>query len=248
MKILIVDDERPARERLADLLQDCGDHHDVREAENGLAAVNLARDWAPQVVLLDIRMPGMDGLEAAMHLGRLPDPPAVIFTTAYDQHALQAFAANAIDYLLKPVRRERLMEALHKGRVLQQARLDELRRQDPIAGPRTRISIRTHEGLRLVPVEDIAYLRADHKYVSAGIIGSNREVLLDESLKNLEREFAGRFVRVHRNALVARDHIRGLERQGDGSHAVRLQGRNDVLAVSRRHLSVVREAIHDSGG
>ena len=243
MRILIVDDEQLARERLADLLADCGGAPEVRQAENGLTAISISREWRPEIVLLDIRMPGMDGLETAQHLGRLPEPPAVVFTTAYDEHALQAFDASAVDYLLKPVRRERLVEALDKGRVMQQARLAELRRSGVSARARTRLSIRSHDGILLVPVEDVAYLRAEHKYVSVGLVSSPREVLLDEPLKDLEQEFADRFLRIHRNALVARQHIRGLEKQDDGGYGVRLQGCADLLAVSRRHLGEVRESI-----
>ena len=183
----------------------------------------------------------MDGLETAMHLTRLANPPAIIFTTAYDEHALQAFEASALDYLLKPVRAVRLSQALARARMLRSAQVTELRRRQPNARQRTHLSIRSHDGLLLVPVDEVAYLRADQKYVAAA--WRDREVLVDEPLKALEEEFANLFLRIHRNALVARDHILGLERQRDGTVAVRLRAVPESVPVSRRHLAEVRAAL-----
>lgn len=241
MKILIVDDEQVARERLADLIRRLGKDHVLIEAGNGLQALALARSDCPDAVLLDIRMPGMDGLETADHLARLDRPPAVVFTTAFDDHALEAFEANAVDYLLKPVRGERLARALDRARVLNPARIRNLREQDPARRARTHISVSDHDGIRLVPVAEIRYLKADQKYVCIG--WSGRELLLDEPLKSLELEFGNRFLRIHRNALVARDGVQSLDRRTDGSLELRLRGVPQVFAVSRRHASDVRRAL-----
>lgn len=241
MKILIVDDEALARGRLRQLLADAGLDFAAIEAGNGLDAVALAQAERPDIVLLDIRMPGMDGLEAAGHLARLPDPPAVIFTTAYDEHALAAFEASAVDYLLKPVRAERLVQALDRAQQLRSGRIAALQRTQRDPAPRTNVSIRTREGLQLVPVAEIAYLRADQKYIAVGWRG--RELLLDEPLRKLESEFGQNFLRVHRNALVALDHVLGLEHQADGTVTVRLRDMPEPLAVSRRHLPGVRSAL-----
>jgi len=246
MKILIVDDEALARSRLRELLHDSGSGHVTLEAENGFMALELAEREHPDVALLDIRMPGMGGLEAALHLARLPNPPAIIFTTAFDEHALEAFEASAVDYLLKPVRAERLSQALARARMLRSAQVAELRRLQPDARQRTHLSIRSREGLLLVPVLEVAYLRADQKYVAAG--WRQREVLVDEPLKALEDEFADLFLRIHRNALVARDHILGLERQRDGTMAVRLRAVAEPIPVSRRHLAEVRGVLKGIAG
>ena len=246
MKILIVDDEVLARTRLRELLRESDSSHVTLEAENGLQALELAQRERPDVVLLDIRMPGMGGLEAAIHLARLLNPPAIIFTTAYDEHALQAFEACAVDYLLKPVRAERLSQALARARMLRSAQVAELRRLQPDARQRTHLSIRSRDGLLLVPVEEVAYLRADQKYVAAA--WREREVLVDEPLKALEDEFADLFLRIHRNALVARDHILGLERQRDGTMAVRLRAVEEPIPISRRHLAEVRTVLKGIAG
>jgi len=181
------------------------------------------------VVLLDIRMPGMDGLEAAHHLARMPEPPAVIFTTAFEQHALAAFDAQAAGYLLKPVRPEKLREALERARRPTRAQLARI--AEGAAGPRTRIAVRTRDELRLIPVEDILCFIAEQKYTT--LRHSGGEELIEESLKSLEEEFAGRFIRLHRNSLAAIAHIEGLERDAEGHQVVRLRG-GGTLAVSRR--------------
>ena len=245
-KILIVDDESLARTRLRELLQDNGGGRTLLEAENGIMALELAQRECPDVVLLDIRMPGMGGLETAIHLARLPNPPAIIFTTAYDEHALEAFEASAVDYLLKPVRAERLMQALARARLLRSAQVAELRRLQPDARQRTHLSIRIRDGLLLVPVDEVAYLRADQKYVTAA--WRQREVLVDEPLKALEEEFSDLFLRIHRNALVARDHMLALERAPDGTIVVRLHGVPEALPVSRRHVAGVRAALKQIAG
>lgn len=245
MKILIVDDEALARARLRQLLLQADPDTRASEAGTGMDAVALAQVEQPDIVLLDIRMPGMDGLEAAAHLARLDEPPAIIFTTAYDEHALAAFEASAVDYLLKPVRAERLAQALERAQLLRSGRLAVLQRAQRNPAPRTHVSIRSRDGLQLVPVAEIACLRADQKYVA--VTWRGRELLLDEPLRELEEEFGNLFLRVHRNALVAQEHVLGLERQADGGVVVRLRDVPDPLPVSRRHLAEVRAAIKSMG-
>jgi two-component system response regulator AlgR len=235
MKVLVVDDEPLARERLRALLIELGVGALVSEAQDGAQALaQVARD-PPEVVLLDIRMPGMSGLEVARHLAALPESPAVVFTSAYDEHALAAFDAQAVDYLLKPVRRERLRLALeHACRPPTRAQLDAL-----AAGTaRTHLSARVHGTLRLLPVAEVRCLLASEKYVTAVL--PEADVLLDESLKALEAEFGPRFVRVHRNALVALAHVQALEGAGLGRCRVRLAGVAAAPEVSRRLLPWVR--------
>ncbi|MCL4470531.1 MAG: LytR/AlgR family response regulator transcription factor [Sulfuricella sp.] len=247
LRILIVDDEAPARNRLKELLQDCAAGQPLAlagEAENGGEALGFLAQNAVDVVLLDIRMPGMDGIEAAQHMQRLPSPPAIVFTTAYDNHAIQAFELNAIDYLLKPVRVERLCAALHKAKMLSAGGVSALRGLAPRG--RTHLSVYERGRVVLVPVEKILYLRAELKYVT--VKTAEREYLVEESLSHLEQEFDRRFVRVHRNCLVARACIAGFERQvQDGSGeafsgwVVLLDGCIEKLPVSRRQQHIVKE-------
>ncbi|MGE0079752.1 MAG: LytR/AlgR family response regulator transcription factor [Thiohalomonadaceae bacterium] len=237
MKVLVVDDEAPARERLCRLLAGIPGVQVAGEAANGREALERVAELAPDAVLLDIHMPGMDGLEAARHLAQLPEPPAVVFTTAYGEFALQAFEAQAVDYLLKPVRAERLAQALHKARRLSGAEVAALA---PDRRARTHLSATVHGALRLVPVEDILYFQADQKYVTVRHRGG--QVLIEDSLKALEDEFGDAFVRIHRNALVARHALRGLE-GGEGHYRVRLADVEETLEVSRRHAPELRRLL-----
>lgn len=244
LRILIVDDEAPARRRLRQLLDDCCEVLPltvVGEAGTGREALELLHAVAADLVLTDIHMPDMNGLELARHLLKLPDPPVVMFTTAYQEHALDAFEVSAIDYLLKPVRLPRLLAALQKVprlKPLSAARLDELP-----ANARRFLSITERARVVLVPIEDVVYLKAELKYITIRTV--EREYLLEESLTRLEEEFGSRFVRVHRNCLVARDFIRGFERRvtddGDAHWEVLLRDVAESLPVSRRQQSVVRE-------
>jgi len=241
MKVLIVDDEAPARERLRGLLDEL-DHCVVcGEAATGQEALAGAEQQQPDVLLMDIRMPGMDGLEAARHLLALEQPPAVIFTTAYSDYAIKAFEAHAVDYLLKPVRRERLAEALKNARRLTRVQAAALQSAGDGPAVRQSICVRVRGGLQLVTVSDIRYFHADQKYVT--VCTPDTQVLLEETLKSLEQEFADRFIRIHRNALVATQHLAGLDRHADGHFLVRLQGVDTQLEVSRRHLADVRRCI-----
>ena len=209
MRILIVDDEKLARDRLRELLSDIGGSTVVGEAMNGAEAVERTAELNPDVLLMDIRMPGMDGLEAAMHLMGMESPPSVIFTTAYDQHALDAFEVNAVDYLLKPIRKDRLAHALAKARKLTMKQLQEISqaRKEPPA--RTHLSVHLRGNIRLVPIPDVIYFLADSKYVV--VRTASEEHLVEDSLIHLEQEYGGRFLRVHRNALVATAFIKGIE-------------------------------------
>ena len=236
MKVLLVDDEALARERLRRLLAELPDVSVCGEAGDGRSALALCAELQPDVVLLDIRMPGMDGLEAARHLAGLPDPPAVVFTTAFGDHALEAFEACAVDYLLKPIRAERLAAALGNARRLTRAQAAQLDADG--GGVRNHICVRVRGNLQLIPVADIRCFRADNKYVTART--GDAEYLLEESLKALEDEFGARFVRIHRNALVAAAFITGLEKNAEGQCMVALAGIDERLEVSRRHQPELR--------
>ncbi|MDH3671561.1 MAG: LytTR family DNA-binding domain-containing protein [Gammaproteobacteria bacterium] len=238
MRVLIVDDEKLARDRLRELLSDIGGYDVIGEAMNGNEAVEKTAELNPDTLLMDIRMPGMDGLEAAMHLMGMEAPPSVIFTTAYDQHALDAFEVNAVDYLLKPIRRDRLANALTKAQKLTARQLQEVNqaRQDPPA--RTHISVHLRGNIRLVPLPEVIFFLADSKYVA--VRTAAEEHLIEDSLVNLEREFADRFLRIHRNALVSAAHIKGIEKSPSGTWQVNLKGIDKRLDVSRRHAASVR--------
>jgi two-component system response regulator AlgR len=238
VRILIVDDEKLARDRLRELLSDIGGYDVIGEAMNGNEAVEKAAELNPDILLMDIRMPGMDGLEAAMHLSGMESPPSVIFTTAYDQHALDAFEVNAVDYLLKPIRRDRLANALGKARKLTAKQLHELNQARPEPPTRTHISVHLRGNIRLVPVPEIVYFLADSKYVA--VRTGAEEHLIEDSLVNLEREFADKFLRIHRNALVSTAYIKGIEKSPSGTWQVTLKGIDRRLDVSRRHAAAVR--------
>lgn len=235
MKLLIVDDEPPARERLRRLIEEIGDCEIVGEAGNGEEALASCGQAQPDVVLLDVRMPGISGIEVARHIDSLEDPPAVIFTTAYDQYAVEAFETEAVGYLLKPVRKEKLAHALrHAGRI-SPTRLARVARSAGLEERREQICARLGDQLRLIPVADIYYFLADQKYITVRHKGG--ENLIDESLKSLAEEFSSDFVRIHRNALVAERQISAVERTDDGQYVVRVRDCGAVLQVSRRHAA-----------
>ncbi|GAB4293221.1 MAG: LytTR family DNA-binding domain-containing protein [Thiohalomonadaceae bacterium] len=241
MRVLIVDDEPLARERLRRMVEGLPGAEVVGEAGDGRAALEDCARLHPTVVLLDIRMPGMDGLEVARHLARLPAGPAVVFVTAYGDYALQAFEAQAVDYLLKPVRAERLVQALDKARRLTAPQLAAVAAADPEPQGRSHLSSTLHGNLTLIPVDDILFLRAEQKYV---VVHHRRgEALVEDSLTALEAEYGPRFVRIHRNALVARAALEGLEKGADGGVRVRLRDCPERLAISRRHLPELRRLL-----
>ncbi len=244
LRVLIVDDEAPSRRRLRDLLEDCSVSLPltiVGDAATGVEALAVLDAVPADLVLTDIRMPDMDGIELARHLLKLPAPPIVIFVTAYQQHALEAFEVNAIDYLVKPVRMQRLLAALQKVPRLKPIAAETFDRL-PVNARRF-LSVSERSRVVLVPVDDVIYLKAELKYVT--IRTAQREYLLEESLTRLEEEFGARLVRIHRNCLVARTQIRGFERRlsddGDSHWEVLLRDVQETLPVSRRQQSVVRE-------
>lgn len=241
MKILIADDEPLARERLRALLGEIGGHEVVAEAGNGRQTVELAAQVHPDVVLLDIAMPVLDGLEAARHLGVLGLPPAVVFCTAYDDHALSAFDAAAVDYLVKPVRAERLAAALERARRYGTGQRHEQLAAVAQRAHRTHLCARLRGSLRLIPLEDVRYLQAEEKYVV--VHHARGEDLIEESLKSLEQEFGERFLRIHRNCLVTRREIVELRRGHNGQVHAALRSGGEPLEVSRRCAPDLREKL-----
>lgn len=243
LRVFIVDDEPPARNRLRDLLSDCSGQlalDVVGEAGNGQEALDRLMETPADVVLLDIRMPEMDGIELAQHLQKLPKPPVIIFTTAYDAYAIKAFDLHAVDYLLKPIRLGRLFDALTRAREAVPVRVEVLR--DLLPEPRKHLSIHERGKIHLVPIEQVLFLRAELKYVT--VRTADREYLLEESLTALETEFATRFVRIHRNCLVAKEAIEGFEKGGDEGESgwmVKLKNLDELLAISRRQQHIVKE-------
>lgn len=240
MKILIVDDEKLARDRLTRMVKSLSGHQIVGEAGDGNEALRKAESCQPDLVLMDIRMPRLDGIQAARHLSQLAQPPAVIFTTAFSDHALEAFETHAVDYLLKPVRKERLqaaIEASSKPTRAQSSKTDEMLSDLEV---RQHICARVRGNLVLVPVENIYYFLADQKYVT--VRHSEGEVLIEDPLKSLEKEFADRFHRIHRNALVNLAKVGGMKSENDGNHVI-FKDIDNTLEVSRRHLPAVRKII-----
>ncbi len=249
LTVFIVDDEPLARSRLKDLLDDCRAQIElelVGEAGNGQEALDKLSERPAEVVLMDIRMPQMDGLELAQHLNKLEKPPGIIFTTAYDAYAIQAFERRAIDYLLKPIRLGRLFEALSRARAAVPIRTEVLRELIPEA--RSHLSVHERGRLILVPIEEVVYLRAEMKYVT--VRTAEREYLIAESLTALEKEYAARFVRIHRNCLVAKAAIAGFEKggeEGESGWLMRLHGLEERLPISRRQWSAVKAAAGTQG-
>jgi two-component system response regulator AlgR len=258
LNVLIVDDEPPARMRLRQLLDETGEHAVIGEARNGQEALELSAKLEPDVILLDISMPGLSGIETAHHLNALEKPPCVIFTTAYDRYAIEAFDARAVGYVLKPVRRERLERALQQAARLSHGALGEIGKGFGLTEQRNHVCARVRGELKLIPLSDITWFHADQKYVT--VHHRRGEDLIDESLKALEDEFADRFVRIHRKALVAVDKIESMRKTADGRTEVELRGRylgttpernagnsdGGPLIVSRRHLTDVRRRVRGS--
>lgn len=247
MRVLICDDEHLARMRLVRLLEGCeGDFTVVAEAENGKEAIELVEQHQPDVVLMDIQMPAMNGLEAAQHLAKLDEPPAVILCTAYDEYAIKAFEVNAVGYLLKPVRKEDLEAAIQRAKVLNKTQLQAVKKEvsdeEPDLVQRSHISAKTHRGIELIPIADIRYFKADQKYVVVRHLGG--EVLVDDTLKDFENDLGNRFVRVHRNALVSVAHISSLEMVSAGQYQVCFKDLEDKVQISRRHLAALRQLVH----
>ncbi len=238
LRVLIVDDELPARERLAQLFTEIDGAQIVGQAATGLEALEQAARLAPDVVLLDVRMPGLDGIETAHHLNVLEAPPAVIFTTAYDQYAVHAFETHAAGYLLKPIRKDKLAAALvHAGRLTR----PQLRQLAGAAGvrARTHIAARRRDQVSLIAVHEILYFQADQKYTT--VRHRLGEDLIEESLRTLEEDLGADFVRIHRNTLINSSYLHRIVRDAEGRCCVLLRGHPDPLPVSRRLAGELRE-------
>jgi two-component system response regulator AlgR len=236
-RVLIVDDEAPARERLRSLLAEIDAADVIGVAVTGEQAVQRAAELVPDIVLLDVRMPGIDGIEAARHLNQLDQPPAVIFTTAYDEYAMKAFDAQAVGYLLKPIRKEKLAAALAHASRLTRPQLREV--GERTESRRSHIAVKHRDGLKLIPLEEVQYFLAEQKYTT--VRHSKGEDLIEESLRALEEELGSAVVRIHRNALVSVRYLEGIDRNADGQYFVRLRGCDAPLQVSRRMASELRE-------
>jgi len=245
LAVFIVDDEPPARNRIKDLLTDCASQLEltlVGEASNGIEALDKLSEVHADVVLIDIRMPQMDGIELAQHLNKLHKPPVVIFTTAFDSYAVKAFEERAIDYLLKPIRLGRLFESLTRARAAVPVRSEVLQELTP--EPRKNLSIHERGKIVLVPIEQVLFLRAEQKYITVRTL--THEYLIEESLISLEKEFATRFIRIHRNCLVAKEEIEGFEKiaetdESEAHWAAKLKGLAELLPISRRQQYIVKE-------
>lgn len=234
LRALVIDDETPARSRLTALLRELGQVEVVGEAANANEALRHIDELEPDLLYLDVRMPGMSGLELARHLGGLDDPPAIIFTTAHDEHAMEAFEAEAVGYLLKPVRKEKLAAATERAQRLTGRQLDRM----ADAAPRTHLSVRQRDGIRLLRLEDVIRLVAEQKYTTVHHTGGTD--LIEDSLRTLEAELGQRFVRIHRSALVNLGFIEAVERDAEGHHLIRLRGVGEPMQVSRRLVAELK--------
>lgn len=240
MNVLIVDDEHLARQRLRKMLSANAEHQIIGEAETGEDALRKTQSTHPDVILMDIRMPGMDGLEAASYINRMDKPPAIIFTTAFSDHALSAFETHAIDYLLKPIKQSRLKAALDAAKRMNKAQISQLR-EDETTGARQKICVKNRGSLELIPIDEIIYFKADQKYVT--LRTADQEYLIEESLKLLEDEFAQNFIRIHRNALVSHQMLKGLTKNDEGHSCISFKEVDDLLEISRRHLPSIRKVL-----
>lgn len=244
MQILVVDDEPLARARLTRLLSEISDCTVIGEADTGEKALEEIDRLDPELVFLDVRMPGLDGIAVAKQLAEYDDPPAVVFCTAYDEYALEAFNTLAQAYIVKPVEQSQLNQVIEKTKKLTKVqRQQSLKDGTQLSSRRSHISAKSLRGLELIPLESVFCFCADNKYVS--VMHENGETLIDDTLKDLEHEFADMLVRIHRNTLVKLDKIEALERQPSGQFALRLKGSGHKPLVSRRHLPQVKETLSE---
>ena len=243
MKILIADDEALARQRIKSILEEIDPTFELfADARNGLEALEQCAELEPDIALLDIRMPKMDGLQVANALLKTILKTHVIFTTAYDEYAIEAFDNNAIDYLLKPVKKERLIQSLEKVERLDNFSDRFTQATQHLLQPRQHLCAHTHTGLKVLTVNDIIYFKADSKYVLAATPNDN--VLLDESLKTLEEEFSDVFFRIHRNALVNINTIKAITKTASSQFELHMHGTDDTLTISRRHQAELNRLLH----
>lgn len=236
MRVLVVDDEPLARERLIRFIQSIDYIEGIAAATNGTEALKRLEDESFDVVLLDIRMPGKSGIEVAEVIDQMANRPAVIFCTAYDDHALEAFQVNAQSYLLKPIQRAALEEALQRCQALNRAQVQALSSLE--SGTVPTVPVQTGREKERFPLSEVYFFRAEQKYVS--LFGERGERVVDISLKALEEKFPNHLVRVHRNCLVNRSRIEKLFRDSDGVYWVAVAGAGEPLAVSRRHVRQVK--------
>ena len=237
--IYIVDDESLARERLKRLIQTNTQYQVCGEAENGELALQGIPAAQPDIVLLDIRMPGVDGLAVAEGISALKSSPAIIFCTAYDEYAIKAFNYNAIGYLLKPVRKDDLFKALGQARQLSQLQLKQLNHQEAEKAPV--FVANSWQGHELILFEDIYYFKADQKYLT--VVHREGETLSDQTLKELEELYSAELIRVHRNTLVNLSHVSALFKDGEGHHQLRFKACDHTVLISRRHVSEIKEQL-----
>lgn len=245
MKVLVVDDEPLARERLQRILTDLDGYEWIGEAANGQEAIEKTKECEPDIVLMDVRMPVMDGLQAANEIGDLPLCPAIIFTTAFSDHALEAFATPAAEYLLKPIRKEKLEKALNEVSTPNKAQLKQVEENKDQDGVRTHICTAIGNNVKLIDVDSILYFHAEHKYVTLRHLEGS--ALIEEPLKQLEDEFEGQFLRIHRNALVSIKHVAGMAKSKMNGNVITFIETDEVLEISRRHLPRVRKALRLKG-
>lgn len=241
MKLVIVDDEPLARQRLVRLIDELPGWEVAGECGDGNEALAAIKQTQPDVVLLDVRMAGLDGLQVARALSQQSMPPAIIFTTAFSEHALSAFDTNAVAYLLKPVRKDRLAVALQRARQPTRAQILALENLAGDRPPRSFIVAVTRDGLTRVPISDVIYFQADQKYTT--VYHVNGEVLIEESLKSLEDDLGDWFLRIHRKTLVAKRYIKGLERGHDQQYNLLLNHVSGSLPISRRRVAEVRRLL-----
>jgi two-component system response regulator AlgR len=240
ISIFIVDDENLARERLKRLIQSAPAYTVIGEAENGEIAIETIPQINPDIVLLDIRMPGKDGLTVAEKLSELTQTPAIIFCTAYDEYAISAFNYNAIGYLLKPVRKEELLKALSNAQKLNQLQVKQAKQQIETKGEETKIFVaNTWQGQELIPLDSIYFFKSDHKYLT--VVHEQGETLSDQTLKDLEQEYQDELIRVHRNTLVNKHFISSLVKKQDGHYEIHCKNCSQKVTVSRRHVSVIKD-------
>lgn len=245
--VIILDDEEPARQRLERLIDQLQGYRLVASCADGLEAIGKIEALQPDLALLDISMPGISGIEVARHVSGFNRAPAIIFCTAHDEYAIEAFDAGAVGYLMKPVRLEKLDRALASASRVSKLQLSQISRTqlaeaEPVA--REMLSVKSRRGIQLIPVDEIFCFVADGKYVTARHLQG--ESILEESLNQLEEQFSQSFVRCHRSTLVRIAAIQRLDRCADGSSFLKLQDQEERLPVSRRHIQHIRSILLQS--
>lgn len=240
ISVFIVDDEELARERLKRLIDSFEGYETIGEAENGDQALKKIPQCTPDIVLLDIRMPGTDGLSVAQTLAQAAQPPAIIFCTAYDDYAISAFKYNAIGYLLKPVRKEELIDALDSAQKLNQLQIKkvEVNIATSSNSDTKNFVANTWQGQEIIPFDRIYFFKSDQKYLT--VVHKDGETLSDQTLKDLEQHHPSLLIRAHRNTLINKMFIGGLVKDQDGHYQVKIKDTNHLISVSRRHTADIK--------